>query len=45
MENIYIGARGDRYGANTIPYISYILLSKINNCNLYHNCSYFMWKV
>ena len=40
MENIYIGARCDRYGSNTIPYISYVLLSKINNCNLYHNCSY-----
>jgi len=39
MENQkYISARRDRYGANAIPYISYIYLCELNNHTLYHNC-------
>ena len=34
----YISARADGYGANSIPYISYLYLSKINNQKIYHNC-------
>ena len=36
--NNYISTRSDRYGANAIPYISFIYLCNISNVNLYHNC-------
>ena len=36
--NKYISSRGDRYGANYIPAISYIYLCHLNNVLLYHNC-------
>ena len=34
----YIGGRGDRYGSNSIPWISYIFLCKLNSYKLFHNC-------
>lgn len=34
----YIGSRGDRYGSNSIPWISYIFLCKLNSYKLFHNC-------
>jgi hypothetical protein len=39
MENIFISSRGDRYGANAIPWITAIWLSELAECKLYHNCS------
>ena len=35
----YISTRTDGYGANSIPYISYLYLSNMNNKELYHNCN------
>lgn len=37
---MYISSRGDRYGANSIPYISALFLSNCKNTPLYHNCDH-----
>lgn len=37
--NNYISTRTDAYGANAMPYISFIYLCNISNVNLYHNCN------
>jgi hypothetical protein len=37
-DKLYISSRNDRYGANSIPWISMIYLSKILKKKLYHNC-------
>ena len=37
---MYISSRGDRYGANSIPYISAMFLSHITNISLHHNCDH-----
>tara|TARA_B110001469_G_scaffold64555_1_gene61829 strand:- start:12182 stop:13720 length:1539 start_codon:yes stop_codon:yes gene_type:complete len=38
-KKIYISARGDRYGSNSLPWILSIFLSYTNKYKLYHNCS------
>jgi hypothetical protein len=37
-DQLYISSRNDRYGANSIPWITMIYLSKILKKKLYHNC-------